>query len=278
MMTKVKKEQTMIDTKKFIKEPFETYLEKSKEYLSSHALIDFRKCPLVYHMKKTGEITRKDKEYYYKGHAIHTLVLEGQDVLDETYQVGGPVNPKTDKEYGPMTNKFKEFAAECEKPILRAEDLDLIKLMNESVRNHPKANELLSGGQAEVIFRTKIQNEPCQIRVDYWKEDPEIIADLKTCKNLDEFETDMWLYNYIEQLTFYAMTRSGSAEDNWPEAWLVAVEKQFPYRVGVWQINQSLIEKTAVQLAFSIMDLQECRDKGKWPTGFEAPRTVGRRK
>ena len=44
----------------FLEEPADVYHARSSEFLSSHQLIDFMKCPLLYHKKRSGLIEDKD--------------------------------------------------------------------------------------------------------------------------------------------------------------------------------------------------------------------------
>jgi hypothetical protein len=87
-------------------EPAEVYHAKASQYLSSHQLGDFRRCPLLYRKKKLGLIADEDRPAYLIGRAVHALVLEGRDRFEAEYAVGGPINPKTGEVYGPTTKAF----------------------------------------------------------------------------------------------------------------------------------------------------------------------------
>ena len=86
-----------------IHEPAEVYHAKAGEYLSSHLLGDFRKCPQLYDQKRVGIIRDEDRPAYVVGRAVHTLVLEGRQCFDDEYAIGGPINPKTGSPFGPNT-------------------------------------------------------------------------------------------------------------------------------------------------------------------------------
>ena len=66
-------------------EPAEDYHAKAKHYLSSHALGDFRRSPLLYHKKKSGLIPDDDRPAYLVGRAAHTLILEGRGAFDREF-------------------------------------------------------------------------------------------------------------------------------------------------------------------------------------------------
>jgi hypothetical protein len=55
-------------TEALLREPYEMYREKAKEYLSSHQLADFRKCPALYHKKRLGLLPNEDRPAYLLGH------------------------------------------------------------------------------------------------------------------------------------------------------------------------------------------------------------------
>ena len=57
-----------------IREPAEEYHAKAKDYLSSHQLGDFRKCPALYRKKKLGLVPDEDRPAYQIGRAAHTRV------------------------------------------------------------------------------------------------------------------------------------------------------------------------------------------------------------
>ena len=44
-----------------IREPAEVYHRNAANFLSSHFLADFRKCPLLYHRKRCGLIPDQDR-------------------------------------------------------------------------------------------------------------------------------------------------------------------------------------------------------------------------
>ena len=185
-----------------IQEPFELYRERAKEYLTSHALADFRKCPLLYQRKKQGLIPDEDRPAYLIGRALHTLVLEGRDRFDEEYAVGGPVNPKTGMPYGPNTKTFAEWVASCGKQVLTDAQYELVRNMAQGVRSHQIAVDLLSSGIPEGVVRAEYCAVPCQARID-WLDPHRGILDLKTCDDLTWFQADAKRYGYVYQMAFY---------------------------------------------------------------------------
>lgn len=130
-----------------LREPAEVYHAKAKDYLSSHQLADFRKCPLLYRRKRLGHITEEERPAYLVGRAAHTLILEGLDRFEEDFAVGGPVNPKTGRPFGAGTKAWAEWAGASRKPVLTDAQFEVVARMNESVRTHPVAMGLLDQGE-----------------------------------------------------------------------------------------------------------------------------------
>jgi len=92
-----------IDLGVLIAETEDEYRAKAGEYLSSHHLLDFMKCPWLYRKKATGLIEDTDSPAFLLGRAAHSRILEGRDVYESRFALGGPINPKTGKPYGPNT-------------------------------------------------------------------------------------------------------------------------------------------------------------------------------
>lgn len=169
-----------------ISESAEAYHAKAAENLSSHALADFRKSPLLFHRKKSGLIPDEDRPAYIVGRAAHILILEGQTEFENQFAIGGPINPKTGSFYGSRTKAFAEWAATQGKPVLTDDQLELIEAMHAGVQMNEVAKELIANGQPEGVVRADYYGLPCQIRMDWFN--PRVgIVDLKTCDDLTWF-------------------------------------------------------------------------------------------
>ena len=170
--------------------PADEYHEAARrgEFLSSHLLGDFRKSPRLYHKKMNGEIDPNESTALAVGRAVHVLVLEGRAKFDAEFMVSdGPVNPKTGEPFGKLTKAYREWAASLDKPVVSGPDFAFMSKLRESVWAHPVASELLDAGISEQTVRTHYCDEPCQIRMDWFRSDWDgvpVIGDLKTCETL----------------------------------------------------------------------------------------------
>jgi hypothetical protein len=253
-----------------LREPAEVYHAQAKEYLSSHQLADFRKCPLLYLRKRQGLIADEDRPAYQLGRAIHVLVLEGRDRFEEEFAVGGPINPRTGEMFGASTKAFAEWAEAQGRPVLTVSQLDLVENIADGVRAQGIATDLLSEGVPEGVVRAKYRDIPCQTRLD-WFDPLRGICDLKTCDDLTWFEADAKRYGYGHQMAFY---RAVVAEviGVYVPVHLIAVEKKEPYRCGVWRMDASVLANAQKENEAAIERLKRCIATDTWPSGYEEVR------
>ena len=256
--------------------PAEEYHQAARDgkFLSSHLLGDFRRSPRLYQKKMNGEIEPSESAALAIGRAVHTLVLEGRSRFDEEFLVtDGPVNPKTGEPFGKTTKAYREWAEAQTKEVVSGPDFAFIAKLRESVWAHPVARELLDDGIAEQTVRTRYGDEPCQIRMDWFRADFEgrpVICDLKTCETLDYFEGDARRFGYPQQMAFYReVLRAASGGEVVADCYLVAVEKREPMRCGVWKLTDGILESCALENERAIAALRKCRREGNWPTGTE---------
>ena len=264
----------MIDLRFLKREPADVYHAKAKDHLSSHALADFRRCPLLYHRKQRGLIPQRDSNAYLIGRAAHVLVLEGREHYEMEFAVGGPINPRTGKPFGSNTKKFSEWAERLGKPVLSDDQAALVEQMAASVKAHIFAAELLAEGVAERVVRCEYRGHTCQARLDWINPLPDRgLTDLKTADSLDTFEADAHVYGYIHQMAFYRTIIREASGIVLPVR-LIVVEKREPFRCGVWEITQKVLDAAEHENAQAMDELAQCRESGIWPTRFESLKRI----
>jgi hypothetical protein len=250
-----------------IREPAEVYHAKARDYLSSHQLAEFRRCPQLFRQRQLGLVKDEDRPAYLLGRAAHTLILEGRARFDESYVVGGPINPKTGQPFGQATKAWAEWAAAERRTALAAEQFELISRLYDSVHAHPIAASLLRQGVAEGVVRARYRDVACQIRVD-WFDAATGITDLKTCDDLGWFETDARRFGYVHQVAFYRAVLAQAAGELFP-VHFIAAEKKAPFRTGVWKVHTDVLAIAQQENESGIDRLKECRRTDLWPTGYE---------
>lgn len=250
-----------------LREPDSAYHARKGEYLTSHLLTDFRRCPFLFRQKQLGVIPDEDRPAYVVGRALHTLVLEGEQRFEDTYAVGGPINEKTGLPFGPNTKAFAEWADQHGKSVLTEAQHGLVRSMAASVRRHEFAQSLLADGVAEGVVRAEYCGVRCQSRLD-WLDPHQGIVDLKTCDDLTWFEADARRFGYGNQVAFYRAVLARVIGVPMP-AHFIAVEKKEPYRCGVWKVTENTLGAAQRENEAAIERLKRCRDSNEWPTGYE---------
>jgi hypothetical protein len=248
------------------------YREQSKTRLTSHALADFRKCPLLYRKKKDGLIPDEDRPSFALGRAAHVLILEHADPFNRLYVISdGPINDRTGKAFGKDTIAYREWkdALKGKEPISWA-DYELVSDMADGVCAHPVAVSLLEQGQAEGVVRAEYCGVPCQSRLD-WFDPQRGIVDLKSCDDLTWFEADARRFGYAHQVAFYQAMIERATGETVP-VHMVAVEKREPFRCGVWLVQEQALRLARLDNESAIGRLKQCEKTGVWPTGYEERR------
>lgn len=259
-------------------EPSEQYHAKAKDYLSSHRLGDFRKCPLLYFKKQEGLIPDHDSPAYLEGRAAHSLILEGRAAYEAEFvtDAQAPVNPRTGKSFGPTSDKYKEWADGQDKEVITADIAARVEAMNASVRSHEHASRLLATGVAEGVVRRSCLGMPCQIRMDWFNANENALCDLKTTDDLSFFEYDAKRYGYPWQIAFYRAVLAAALECSVTDipCYLIAVEKKEPFRCGVWLLDPDMLAVCQAENEQAMERLCESRRSGIWQTGYEELRTM----
>ena len=263
----------------FLDVPEEEYHEaaRKREFTSSHYLALYRKCPALYHRDLLGIAARKDSAAFALGRAAHVAILQGKDAFDAQFRVDdGPINERTGKPFASGTKAWDEYFADEPRTVVSTADFGVIQDMRLSVLEHPAAAPYLEKGRAEGTIRVPdFCGLPCQIRIDWFNPERGIV-DLKTCADLDRFVWDAKDYGYVHQLAFYRQVLAAA----FPQAagapvHIVAVEKQAPYRCGVWEIDSFSLGKAAGENVAALGQLAvSLADGGRWPTLYETIRTL----
>jgi PDDEXK-like domain of unknown function (DUF3799) len=248
------------------------YHTKAGEYLSSHLLADFRRCPDLYHRRRSGLIVDEDRPAYLVGRAAHTVILEGLEAFQESFAIGGPVNPKTGSPYGSSTKAWATWAAEQDRDVLTNAQFDLVMKLFHAVGRHTKASELLADGIAECVLREEYCGRKCQIRAD-WLNPTEGLVDLKTCDDLQWFEADARRYGYVHQMAFYRAVLAQVIGISVP-VHFIAVEKKEPFRCGLWLVSEDSLAIAQQENEAAIRRLLRCEETYIWKTGYEEVRSL----
>jgi hypothetical protein len=259
-------------TKHFMIEAADIYHSQAKACLSSHQLMHFMKCPHLWRKEHLGLVPESNRTEFMIGEATHVRILEGRDAFDARYVWDSPINPTTGAPYGSTTKKYTDWKKAQKRIVLTRTQVLGIEELTAGVKRNPHANKLLSSGQAEAVVRGFFEGLKCQIRIDWFNPDHGIV-DLKTCSDLDWFEYDAKKYKYDIQTTFYREVLQ-AVTGYFVPVHIIAVEKQEPYRCGVWEVCPETFHVARGKIIAAIKRFKACKANDHWPTGFEDVRQL----
>src|SRR5690606_4148843 len=197
------------------------------------------------------------------GAAIHAAILQ-PDVFARQYVRA----PELDRRTRAGREAWEQLEAEYpDATILRAQDYDLCIAVRDSVHAHPIAKKLL-GGESErsVVWRDRETGVLCKGRFDHINLRMGTITDLKTTEDASpkSFQRTIWAYGYHMQGGFYM--DASEVHDLGIEFYtIVAVEKQPPYAVAVYQLSPEAIQAGRQELRPLLRQWAECERTGYWP-------------
>lgn len=195
------------------------------------------------------------------GHAGHTAVLE-PDEFESRYAVFPEGMTKTTKEGKATWGELKATG----KSILRFSEYTAAMSAAKAIRGHSVANDLLTGGDAEVTVLAEIDDVLTKIRIDYYRQDLAMLIDVKTSDDagLSAFSRSIASYGYDIQAAFYIDTCR--AMDLPAESFVfVVVENKSPFGVAVYEIDQASIEVGREKYQRGLDIYRQCIAFDEWP-------------
>lgn len=218
--------------------------------------------PAKYRWRKDNPPLIDDSPKFDIGKAVHAKVLgAGADVV---------VVDADDWRTKAARDAREEARAAGKAPLLTRE-FEAVNAMSESVLAHPTARALLSQpGAAEVSAFTEVDAVPVRARFDYLptrSDKRTVAADLKTTVDASKraFESSVARYEYAVQRGWYLDILQAITGETDAELVFIAVEKEPPYLVAVYQLPTVWAEKGHVMAARARALWAECTASAEWP-------------
>jgi len=240
-----------------------------KEYHSSpgvsKSILDkFQKSPKHY-QHALGTPTEETPAMKF-GSLAHCVLLE-PNRLSEEYAVA----PKVDRRTKAGKAEYAEFLAHSEGKVVVSED-DMFKAnhMANAVRNNELANSLMeqNGVNEKSIYSIcKETNIMKRGRLDRICEDANMIIDYKTTTDgsAKGFQSSIFKFNYHKQAAYYIdLAREQGLDIN--RFVFVVCEKEAPYAVSVFELDEECIELGRAQYQKDLRKLDECINTDEWPS------------
>ena len=249
----------------------EYHSERYLGLVSNSGLKVLKRSPAHYKAWIEGKASKTSKAMEF-GKAFHMAALEPEKYVLR-YAVRpdfGDLRTKAAKE---LRDAWLEEHTGCIE--IASEDHEAIVGMCSSIRLHPAASRLLSGGQREVTLKWTDQETGlrCKARADLWREDMELVGDLKSTEDAspEAFAKSVYNFGYHQQDALYrdGFLACGNPIQHFA---LVACEKVEPYAVAVYALDADAVSRGSTAARSGIDRLAECVRTNTWnaySTGVE---------
>jgi len=214
---------------------------------------------------------RKETPALALGSAAHAYILERDSFFDR-YAVSPDGIDRRTKDGKAAWAEFETQSAG--KTVIKIEDLQQITAMAGRVWWHQSARELLSEGRAEVSVFGNLWGVDVKCRPDWLREDG-IVVDLKTTDDAspDAFPSSVAKWRYHVQAALYQdiLALLGIKIKAFV---FIAVEKNPPYAVGVYELDAASIEVGRELYQTNLATYKTCIETGQWPAYSPAIETI----
>jgi hypothetical protein len=205
---------------------------------------------------------REETPAMREGTNIHCAVLEPERFAREYV-----VMPKFDMRRTIDKELSAQFhAANAGKTCITQDEMDRLLQIQQAVREHPLAAELLCDGMAEQsVFTTDPETGVAvRCRPDYTS--GANIIDVKSTidASSDHFMRAAYAYRYHQQAAFYldVMGWAGARRENF---YFIAVEKTPPFAVQVFRASDAFVSRGRRDYRQALNTYSECLRSGVWP-------------
>jgi len=200
------------------------------DFITNSQMGHLKKSPLAY--QKYKKYGMPDTNALIFGRAFHWAILEPEKFEEKTHIFTGKVRR------GKAWDEFQEQHAS--KTIINKSEHQKIVAMRRALCTPEDNYEFIENSLHEVVRVWEMQGVKCKGKADCvyeTKDGKKIIIDVKTTQDAspDGFRRSAYKYGYHRQASFYV---DGFGAD---EFWFAVVEKDSPYRVGLYQASEDFI-------------------------------------
>ena len=221
----------------------------------------------LYHYRHSLDVHEdQDADALRIGHAFHVATLE-PDLLYSKVIVMPDFGPMQSSKNRALRDDWIETEA-AHKTWLKEHEFDRVCAMRDAVHRHPAARTVMRNGRAEV---TGLWTDPetglrCKSRADWLSAMNGVFVDLKSARDASPgaFRRAAAENRYHVQDAFYsrAFEENGVHIQNFV---FVVVEKEPPYAVAVYQLDDTARLKGEELYMSELRALREAIDTDRWP-------------
>lgn len=230
----------------------------SSEGISRSDLMRFKKSPMHFKHKQS----LKETPSLIIGELVHALVLEPHFFNDRYI-----VNPGFNRKSKEGKAEYAQFQLASEgKKIIEGKIYAEASRIADSVNNHEFKQYLQQGYRVEnsIYFEHESTGLQCKVRPDAWLGD--VIIDLKTTADASfkSFQSSAYNYGYYLQA---GMIKRALESLNKPikNFIFVAVEKEAPYPIGIYKLDDEALQFGANEFDTLMIELNKYIQKNEFP-------------
>jgi hypothetical protein len=200
------------------------------------------------------------------GNALHTYILEPPKYL-ENYHLMPEAN-RTTKIGKEIYAKALNEANRDNKSLISVDAHETILEMTQSINNHPAAPDLIRDAfyEKSLYWTDEETGILCKVRPDIWHSN--FICDLKTAQSASEndFKRSIYSYGYHIQAGMIHEALKNVTGVNMQSFLFVVVEKEAPYAVAVYQLDETALEQGIIEFKNLLRKLKSCINTDHWPS------------
>ncbi len=218
---------------------------KDIKYMSNSMLKQLKDSPEHLKAYINYPAWRVTKQAYIDGRALHCFIFENDQYKDRFWhldevakleEIGGK-KPRA-------TSAYKEWKATIVEENVGKDEISYdwyysITLIKEKLDKLPQVKQLLNNTKKEIAYWKKLNGIDCKCKTDA-VQPGNYIVDLKGFKevpNPQQFEKLCYRYDLFRQAAFYCDIVGVK------QFWFLAVEKTYPFTVGLYEISEENLNK-----------------------------------
>ena len=241
----------------YIKDTFDEYLSK-KDRIAASDIKNFLKSPRYYYYNKFLKPKTDRERFFAIGSAIHEMILE-----PEMFYTNFAVCPKLDKRTKVGKEYYEKFEQDNKgKTVIEADEMTIVNAVAESARKNKTLTDLISNSYYELSCYTEDEKTGLQIKMrpDSMCKTKSTIVDIKSCldSSSKEFKKSVYKYGYSISAAFYS---DFLKRENYVFA---AVEKEAPYQVSLYALNDEMMQYGREQYRMGLDLLKWSIDNSYW--------------
>jgi hypothetical protein len=233
--------------------------------VSRSQLMQFKKSPLHYwHEYLSDKPKTEPTEAMTIGSALHMYVMEPELFDKQYFRL-----EKLDRRTTAGKERYADLIAKnYGKYALSDDSFTTIAAMNNAIKNHAQASSLIENGKIEqsIYWTDQDTGILCKVRPDIWHNN--MIVDIKTTSSASyrDFQNSCFKYGYHVQAGMIKEAFKHSLNHNIDSFIFIAVEKDAPYAVAVYVLDNEAIEHGVRVFKSLLTKLKAHKEKNEWPS------------